>query len=119
LYLQIDADPDPDPAYHYDADGDVDPDPAYPFDPDPEADPGPTFHFDAYPCGSGSTTLASPEVLFSPKKVIIFRARKGLITDIWARSLEQSFSFVSVYVKREFPYTVLSEVSWKDLFSPI
>ncbi len=113
-HLQIDANPDPGPAYHFDADGDAVLDPAYPFDPDPEADPEPTFDCDAYPCGSGSTTLAS-----SPKKVIIFRARKDLITDIWAGSLEQPFSFVSVYVKWEFPYTVLSELSWKDLLSPV
>jgi hypothetical protein len=116
-HLQIDADPDP--TYHFDADGDADPDPAYPVDPDPEADPDPTFHFDAYSCGSGSTTLASPEVLFSLKKVIIFRARKGLITDIWTGSLERHSVFVIVYVKREFPYTVLSELSWKDLLSPV
>ncbi len=101
-HLQIDADPDPGPPYHFAADGDANPDPAYHVDADPEADPDPTFHFDAYPCGSGSTTLASPEVLFSPKKLTIFRAKKGWITDIWAGSLEleQSFSFVSVYVKR-------------------
>jgi hypothetical protein len=38
-HLQIEAvpDPDPDPAYHFDAD--LDPDPAYPFD----SDPDPTF----------------------------------------------------------------------------
>ncbi len=43
LHLQIDADPDADPAYHLDA--------------DPDADPG--YQNDADPCGSGrgSTTL--------------------------------------------------------------
>jgi hypothetical protein len=50
-HLQIDADTDPDPAYHFDED----PDPAYNVDPD--ADPDPAFQFDADPCGSGSTTL--------------------------------------------------------------
>ncbi len=75
-HLQSDADPGPDSAYHFNTDGNVDPDPAYHVYADPEADPEPTFHFDAYPCGSGSTTLASTEVLFSPKKVIIFRTGK-------------------------------------------
>ncbi len=64
-HLQIDADQDPDPVYHFDADPDADPDPAYHFDADPDpsyhlnedADPDPTFQFDADPCGSGYTTL--------------------------------------------------------------
>ena len=56
---KIDADPDPDPAYHFDADPDTtfhfdsDPDPAFNFD----ADLDPTFQFNAEPCGSGSATL--------------------------------------------------------------
>jgi hypothetical protein len=41
LITNVDADPDPDPAYHSDA----------------VADPDPTFQFDADPLGSGSTTL--------------------------------------------------------------
>jgi hypothetical protein len=49
----LDADPDPDPACHFDADPDpachfyADPDPACHFDADP--DPDPTFHLDAVP----------------------------------------------------------------------
>jgi hypothetical protein len=65
-------DPDPDPASNFDPD--PDPDPAYHVDADPEADPNPTCYFDAYPCGSGSTTLAGNEVLFCQDKVIIFQA---------------------------------------------
>jgi hypothetical protein len=48
-HLQIDADPDPDPAYYFVANTD----PGDHLDPDPD----PTFQFDADPCGSGSTTL--------------------------------------------------------------
>ncbi len=47
-HLEIDADPVPDPAYHFDAD----PDPGFLFDAD--ADPG--YQNDVDPCGSGSTT---------------------------------------------------------------
>jgi hypothetical protein len=66
--LQIYADPDFDPAYHFAADGDADQNPAYHVDADPEADPDPTFHFDVYPCGYGSTTLASTEVFYSAQR---------------------------------------------------
>jgi hypothetical protein len=40
-HLQMDADPDPDPAYHFG----VDPDPDYHFDADPDPVPDPTVHF--------------------------------------------------------------------------
>jgi hypothetical protein len=49
-HLQVDTDPDPDPACHFDAE----PDPAYHFDTDTD----PTFPFDADPCGFRTTTLA-------------------------------------------------------------
>ncbi len=49
-HLQLDADPDPDPASHLDAD----PDPAYRIN----ADPDPNFQFDA------STTLRHPFMIF-------------------------------------------------------
>jgi hypothetical protein len=45
--LMRNADQDPDPAYHFDADPDADPDPSYHFNAD--ADPDPTFQFDADP----------------------------------------------------------------------
>ncbi len=38
-HLQIDADPDLDPAYHFDAVEDPNPDPTFQFDADPDADP--------------------------------------------------------------------------------
>ncbi len=46
-HRQVDADPDPDPGYHFDA------------------DPDPTFLFDADPCGSGSATLVQAVLLQS------------------------------------------------------
>ncbi len=45
----LDADSDPDPACHFDADPNADPDPACHF----FSDPDPTFHFE---CGSGSVS---------------------------------------------------------------
>ncbi len=39
LILHIDANPDPDPAYHFDVDADPDPDPAYHFDAGADPDP--------------------------------------------------------------------------------
>jgi hypothetical protein len=52
-HLQIDANPDPDPAFYFDAE--PDPDPSHHFG----ADPDPTFLFDADPCGSGSAALVA------------------------------------------------------------
>ncbi len=42
LQIYSDADPYPDPAYHFDAG----PDPAYHFDSDPDVDPDPNFQSD-------------------------------------------------------------------------
>ena len=42
-HRQINADADPNPTYHFDA--------------DPDAEPDPTFQFDADPCGSGFSKL--------------------------------------------------------------
>jgi hypothetical protein len=39
-HLQIDADPVPDPAYHFDADPHSDPDPQHCLEPDPGIKPG-------------------------------------------------------------------------------
>ncbi len=50
LACQMRTDPDPDPAYHFEADPGAD---------QHAGDPDPIFHFDADPCGSGSTTLIS------------------------------------------------------------
>jgi hypothetical protein len=57
LQIDVNPNPHPDPAYHFDAD--PDPDPAYHFDADPNLDPAyhfyadadadPTFQFDAHP----------------------------------------------------------------------
>ncbi len=46
---RLDADPDPDPACHFDGNPDPDPDPACHFDANPDQDPNSACHFDAYP----------------------------------------------------------------------
>jgi hypothetical protein len=46
IRILLDADPDPNPTFYFDA------------------DPDPTFQFDADPCGSGSTTLLAGVLLF-------------------------------------------------------
>jgi hypothetical protein len=59
-HLQIDVDPNPDPAYHFDAD----PDPDYRFD----SDPDPTFHLmrnpDLDPQHCSPDTLNGLDVVF-------------------------------------------------------
>jgi hypothetical protein len=72
-HLQIDADYDPDPAYHLDAD--PYPDSAYHFDADPHADSA--YHFDADPYHTfiliriRNTVFLDPSWAF-PEHLIIF-----------------------------------------------
>jgi hypothetical protein len=64
-HLQIDADPDPDPAYHIDA------------------DPNHTFQFDADPCGSESATLGYGTVFVRISDMARISASFGLFYVLW------------------------------------
>ena len=65
FHLQIDADPDPDPAYHFDA------------DPDQE----PIFQFDVNSWGSGSATLLSSSSL--PSFPFHFRSHPSFVSPFY------------------------------------